>query len=441
MKILLIAFYFPPNGGGGVQRILKFAKYLPEFGVEPVVIAALEAGYPVDESLLDDLPQEIKVHRIRHTSFLYRADRLMQALRNRKDKNNKEMAIPKRNIESSWRDRVLNIYNSLQFPDDKSAWRRKAVKKGAMLIEQGGFDIIMSTAPPISSHFVADKLKRKYQIPWVADYRDLWVGNPSNNLPRWRTYLERFLEKKLVSNVDGVTAATQEIANHVYSVSNKNKKVIYLPNGYDEADFSSVVPDRKKEDYFFLVYTGSLYGHRTPVTLLAGVRLLFERYPCLARRLRLRFFGNIGSRFENVFADFERDYPDVVERFSYIPHKLIPKTLLEADALLLVIGGGENARGVLTGKIFEYLRAARPILMLGSKYGEAAKIIQQNKRGVILDEDDTHGVADILKKWLENGVELEVQSESEDHIRIYERRETTKRLVEFLREVHEASRL
>jgi len=435
MRILLITYYFPPLGGAGVQRTLKFSKYLLDFGITPVVIAADEPGYPTDSSLLNELPQDIEVHRILHIPTVKRMTELVKRFRRKDTSVNVTSSKQTASLNSKWRDRILNAIGTVQYPDDKYRWGKEAYKQGKTLLEKGNIDLILSSSPPITAHNVAAKLKRRFGIPWVADYRDLWTENPSYDAPSWRYWLDRQAEKRLLEEADGVTAVTKEITMRLQQDILSGRQAFYLPNGYDEADFAGLVNTPKNDNRFTVLYTGSLYGHQSPESILLCLRSLFKRRAEFTKKLCLRFIGNIGSRFEPLFSRFENDFPGVVERIAYVPHQEIPSALVKADALLLLIGGGSSARGVLTGKIFEYLRARRPVLMLGPTHGEAAKIIEDFGCGSVFEENDIKGASETLEQWLDGAVPFCASAKTID-VTIYERNALTGQLAGFLRKIH-----
>jgi glycosyltransferase involved in cell wall biosynthesis len=434
MRILLITYYFPPLGGAGVQRTLKFVKYLSEFGITPIVISAKEPGYPIDESLLCEVQHEIEVHRLHHTPLLTRATRIARTLLGTKKSFNEVLIQSTSTVKSKWRDRMLRAYTMGQFPDDKTGWGRQAYAKGKSILNRGNIDLILSSSPPITAHVVAARLKHRFGIPWVADFRDLWTGNPSYDVPSWRNWIDRKLERKLLANADGVTAVTREMVKLLEQDMLAESQAIFLPNGYDEADFAGLVLTPTNKDRFVMLYTGSLYGHQSPEGILNSVRTLLQLRPDFADKLCLRFIGNIGSRFEPVFATFERDFPGIVERNAYVPHKEIPAALVNADALLLLIGGGNSARGVLTGKVFEYLRAGRPILLLGPKDGEAERIVEDSGWGVVHEENDIENIADTLEQWLAGTLPQGLSAQN-TIVKQFERRALTGQLAQFLRQI------
>ncbi len=433
MKVLFLTYYFPPLGGAGVQRALKFAKYLPEFGVTPVVICADEPGYVSDPSLLAEIPNGMEVHRLQHTPLL---THLVSAVRGMRPARPEGPGIsPGTHSRPAWRDIAIRGYQALQVPDDKRGWGKKAYLRAAALIEQQGIDIIFSSSPPITSHVVAAKLKKRFRIPWVADFRDLWTTNPAYGAPTWREKIDRRLERHLLDDSDGITVVSENMAAALGS-SCTGKKVHFLPNGYDEADFMGIAPSKTTGDRFVLLHMGTLYAHQSPEGVLQAARRYFEKCPDGARRLCLRFIGNIGARFEPLFDAFESAYPGVVERIPYIRHSEVPRELMGADALLLLIGGGIKAKGVLTGKLFEYLRAGRPILLLGPADGEAARLLAETGHGVSRDESDISGIAEALEQMttVENHGCFPADDPS---ITCYERREQTRRLAGYFRQIKE----
>lgn len=405
MKILLVSYYFPPMGGAGVQRALKFSKYLGEFGVAVRVLAANDASYAQDETLLAQVPADVPVQRVMHTPPLQRAlawrQRAAAGGRLSPARAHAAMQTP------AWRDTLLSAWGSLHFPDDKAGWARRAHAGARAMLRDAGIDMIFSTAPPMSAHALAAQLARDARLPWVADFRDLWTDNPGYAAPAWRRRVDRRTEAAWLQQVAGVVTVTPSWQARLQDRLHGRCPVAFIPNGYDEADFAALreLPARTDAD-FRLLHTGSFYGPRDPATLLAGLALYLERMPQPARRLRLRLVGQIGSRFAGAMAGFEQRHPGLVECLPYVPHQQALAEMTAADALLLMVGaGGANAdgavvAGTLPGKIFEYLRAARPILLLGDPQGDAAQLLRQHGRGWVADETDPEQIAQALHQMM-----------------------------------------
>ncbi|HSM20777.1 MAG TPA: glycosyltransferase, partial [Rubrivivax sp.] len=305
------------------------------------------------------------------------------------------------------RDAALAAYASVHFPDDKAGWARRARAPALALLREESFDLVFSTAPPMTAHALAATLARQAGLPWVADYRDLWTENPAYAAPAWRRALDRRTEAAWMQQAAGVVTVTPSWQRLLAARLGPGRPVAFIPNGYDEADFAALAPARRDDGVFRLVHTGAFYGPRDPGTLLEAMVLYLKAAPPAARPLRLRLVGQMGSRFAEKLRAFEAQHPGVVEQRPYVPHQEALAEMLAADALLLVVGAGDGQRaratvaGTLPGKIFEYLRAARPVLLLGDEAGDAAALLREHGRGWVADETQPAAIAAALRKMMQ----------------------------------------
>ena len=439
MKLLLVSYHYPPMGGAGVQRALKFSKYLGEFGVCTTVLAAHDPGYQHDESLLADIPGEVRVLRIEHRPLLQRA----LAWRSRAGAAASAAAPPVAPAAAGprhrLRDAALGAYASLHFPDDKAGWARRALGPALTLLHEQGIELILSTAPPMSAHALASRLARQAGLPWVADYRDLWTENPGYAAPAWRRALDRRTEGAWLRQAAGVITVTPTWQQLLAARLGPGRQVAFIPNGYDEADFAELAVPQRDDGVFRLVHTGAFYGPRDPGTLLEALALYLRDAPVGARPLRLRLVGPMGSRFAASLRAFETQHPDVVERRAYVPHREAVAEMMAADALLLVVGaaGGGRSRavvaGTLPGKIFEYLRSSRPVLLLGDEAGDAAQLLRQHGRGWVADETQPASIAAALRQMMQG----EPAATPVAGVAAFERRALAGELARFLRQCRE----
>jgi glycosyltransferase involved in cell wall biosynthesis len=446
MKVLQIAYYYPPMGGAGVQRALKFSKYLGAFGITPVVLAAHDPAYVNDVSLAAEVPAGVTVHRVEHRPLLQR----LMALRSRWAAVAPEAAAvhpavaAKPTPARAWvRDTVLATYAALRFPDDKSDWARAALRDARALIREHDIRLIFSSAPPVSGHWLAARLARETGLPWVADYRDLWTENPAYAAPGWRRALDWRSESAWLRDAAGVVAVTPSWREGFARRLGVTCPVAFIPNGYDEADFAGLAALERDPSVFRLVHTGTFYGPRDPGVVLDAIeRYLRDPLPG-ARPLRLRLIGNMGSRFDARLAAFAAMHPGVVEAVAYLPHREALAEMMAADALLLVVGAGRGTRhgavvaGTLPGKVFEYLRSGLPVLLLGDENGDAAGIVRRNAPHWVADETDPARIATALRAMLGAAGPT---PPTEGQVAQYERRELTRQLAEFMRACQERHR-
>jgi len=444
LKILQISYYFPPMGGAGVQRGLKFARYLPLHGVRPVVLSAADPHYVQDTSLLAEVPQELEVYRVAHSPWLAR----MAARRRTGTAAAPEAATPAP-VSSAWRarlrDMALRWVRSWQFPDDAAPWGRAArVQARAVIREHAArgepFDLIFSSSPPPSAHALGWALARDSGLPWVADFRDLWTDNPAYDAPGWRRAFDLRTEQHWLERADGIVTVTPSWRDMLARRRGQGlADVAFIPNGYDEDDFARLPEAQVDPGTFTLVHTGTFYGPRDPAGLLAGLARYLEGPRDGHPALRVRLVGNMGARFAQALQDFELRHPGVVRCLPYLPHAQALGELMAADALLLVVGGGKGpgVRGWLPGKIFEYLRSGRPVVTIGDPSGDAAGLIREHAFGPVVAEGDAAGLADALARLLSAAPARRPPSPS---VAAFERRALAGQLAAYLHRVVERHR-
>jgi len=432
LHVLLLTYFFPPMGGAGVQRTVKFTRYLPEHGIVPTVVCADSRAYPSDDSLLEQIPPGTRVIRLGHTSLPARILSLQRRWRRSSSAGGESRRSDA--ATHAWRDRLLSAWGALQVPDDKASWARHARRAAATVIAQIPVDIVVSSSPPVSAHGTALRIAREADVPWVADFRDLWTGNPAYQGPAWRRSLDRRMERRWLSAADGLVTVSAPMKDALARVAGSAVPTTVIPNGYDEEDFTGIAPTPSEPGLFRIVHAGTFYGHQSPAPFLRGVQQWLDRAQSLGDQLRVRFIGSVGSRFDAALAGFERRHPGVLELHGYVDHAEALRQMVSADALLLVVGGGDASHGVVTGKIYEYLRAARPILLVGSARSEAARLVRDCEAGEVVEEERTDEIARILERWIVDGA---APRPDPTLTKQYERRLLTGRLADFLYSVHE----
>ncbi len=380
-RLLVLSYYFPPMGMSGVQRTLKFVKYLPEFGWQPVVLTIKPRGsYGYDPALLEEIPD---TEIVRTFSFdpLYLSP-----------SKHRPSAVARRGMISG--------LNRFFIPDNKLGWIPFAVSRGLSIAKEQSIDAIYSTAPPFSSHLAALALKRKLRIPLICDFRDAWTRNPQAAYASpLHQRLDRFLEQRVFKNADRVVAINQEIVDSFVSVHPEigSDKFKVLPQGFDPADFESVAPI--KQSKFTIVYTGTFVEKRTPEPLLNALKIIRELHP--------EIFSNIQVIFAGTFRQQDKDMvrlagmEQIVEFKGYVPHKESIALLKSADLLWLVIHPSEGTT-VATGKLYEYLGAQKPILASVSEGGAAAGLINQTKIGKVFSLSDSISAKDYIVELYNN---------------------------------------
>jgi len=375
----MITYYWPPAGGPGVQRALKFVKYLREYGWEPVILTVENGEYPaIDQSLVAEIPQDVKVYKTKTFSPLDIYKKLMGI----------KGTIPTHVLSKKKNESLISkifkwIRINLYIPDGRKDWIKVIVKEGAKIIQIEKPDLIYSTSPPHSVQVGAMRLAQKTGVKWVADFRDPWTdGFWLKGVPRmqfaWRK--DRRLERSVLSKADGVITISDTWVDLFGSKVPNN--YFALPNGYDHMDIKSV--SAIKSDKFRIVYSGSLRESQIPYNLLKAIQDLREQDQC--PQLELHFLGSLHP--DVVSALDTHSLMDIVVMHGYVNHSVVIEHILDAQILLMLIPDTEDNEGILPGKIFEYMGCQGYILGVGPKGGEAEKLISKYGLGYMASFDE-----------------------------------------------------
>ena len=389
-RVLIIAYYFPPMGLAGVQRSVKFAKYLPEFSWKPVVLTVRDVlYYASDKSLLDEI-EHCKVIRTGSLDPL-------RTLRN--------ISKPKSNIKcTSFECRTLSFMQKLNrlvspwffVPDTKLPWIPFAIAKAVKYIKKQRIDLIFTTSPPHSSHLTGLILKRCLGIPWIADFRENWLFETYESQPTgWHRGLNRWMLKSVLKGADKVIAVSNSYTSDLKKRSNRaDDDFITIFNGYDIDDFTGFTV--RSQDKFTISYCGTMSPIRNPEIFLRGAALAIKKRPDMKSRLHIRLVGSeygisIGKIIHNIGLE------ENVELTGYVSHKKCIQFLMESDMLLLFISG-DSSPGMVAGKVFEYLASGKPVFAAIPR-GESEEIVRKHARCLIVDPDDENGMAEGIAQW------------------------------------------
>jgi len=454
-RVLVVAYYFPPVAGIGVHRTVKFVTYLPRWGWEPVVLTARDPGVvhrdPASESAL---PPNLRVERafspepIKLRRALGRAARRASSTRTREASGDMQIGPSMPNgtagaaAEASPSGRVRDygglagIWGGMErlffFPDTEVGWVPFAVRRGLELQRELPFDAVYSSAGPISCHLIAGLIARKTGLPWVADFRDPWIGNPfAAPLPGLHRELQARIEKRIVERADRLAFATPGLAEaYAARYPRAADRCYAIPNGYDRNDFP---PDpgpeaRARDGRFRLTYGGSIYREGDLVVFLDGLELLFGRRPELRDKLEVEFVGWLTLQNQALAARYSTpERLGSVLRFSgYLPHREALSHLLASDALMQLIADGPNRSGFVGGKLAEYVGLDRQILAVVPE-GDARAVLRELDWGIAVDPTP-QGVAEGVERLLVTPR----PNRSADPEGRYDRVNLTRRLAELL---------
>jgi len=393
-KVLIITYYWPPAGSSGVQRWLKFVKYLREFGWEPVVYTAENPEVAsIDESLLKDVPSGVEIIR-KHVPEPYKVYKLIAG------KKGQKIGVGFTS-EGSKKNGIINkvaiwVRGNFFIPDARMFWIRPSVKFLTKYIKENPVDLIVSSGPPHSLHLIALGVKRKCNVPWIADFRDPWTNIDfyKDLNPTWiADRIHKRLEKKVLQRSDLIVTISQSMAEEFRNKTSQRVEVI--TNGYDHSDFKeeTVVCDSD----FSIVHIGSIPPSRNCVSLWRAISKLSNQDLEFKERLKLRFVGSVDY---NLIESLKE--ANLYEQSTFdgtIPHGKAISIQRSAQVLLLLVNDSPNANGILTGKVFEYFAAKRPILALGPVGGELDDLLSKTKAGILLP---FHSEPEIFEglKWL-----------------------------------------
>lgn len=428
-RVLIITYYWPPAGGPGVQRWLKFAKYLPEFGVEPIILTVdpTKATYPLqDKSLLAEIDPKLEVYRTdtfepfgAYQKTTGRKEVPFSGFANESDKPGPRQKLAK------------FIRGNFFLPDARKGWNKYAFKKAKQIIEQKGIQTVITTGPPQSTHLIGKRLKRQFQLNWIADFRDPWTDI---------YYYNELYPTALAKQIDkGMERAVIEQANVISTVSADMKRLLssktqnkadeqfaVLPNGFDEHDFSEW--KEPNNEAFTISYVGTL----THKYRIEGFLNAVEELSKQGRAIKLVFAGKQDEIVQKQLAKLK--YAQV-ELPGYVAHAQALKMLEQSDALLLAIPDLPDNKGILTGKLFEYLAAKRSIICLGPTDGDAANIIEKANAGFTFDYTDKAGIRDQIKVIIQSWEQKEKPVMNTDFIESFSRKAITGQMANIIKQL------
>ncbi|OAN64129.1 hypothetical protein A8B79_14135 [Balneola sp. EhC07] len=397
-KVLIITYYWPPSGGSGVQRWVKFAKYLPKFNIEPFVLTVENGTYPlVDDSLKDEVSSTLKVFR----SKSIEPYSLFGGLTGKTDKEVSTPSTAFSNDGSLLKKIGIWIRANFFIPDARIGWVPFAFKKAETIISEYGIEQVITTGPPNSTHLIGLKLKTKYpDLNWIMDMRDPWSQIFYNqHLPRTDRASKKdiSLEKKCLTKADEVIVVSDSMNKVQQSVFDRHYHTI--TNGFDHEDFE-LTNDKRNPDALSIKYVGSMTEAAIPHSFFKALSSLDDD---LRKKIKVSFFGSFNEKVKEIINRYELQ--DLISYHGYIPHKAAKKEMQTADLLLLVIPDTEDNELIITGKIFDYIGAQKPILFIGPQKGDAAKLITEFNLGLTFGYDDTDKLAEKLIGLIKSGTE------------------------------------
>jgi len=382
-KVLIITYYWPPMGGGGVQRWLKTTKYIRDFGWEPIIFTADNAEISIyDESLTKDLPDNIEVIR----SKIWEPFGLYKKLMGMKDEKINPGFLQKRRRSNFLQYLSIWIRGNFFIPDAKIFWLKPSINKIEDYLKENRVDAIISTGPPHTTHLIANSVISKHNIPWIADFRDPWTNIDFYHKLKLTSFADRkhkMLEKNVLRNADKIVTVSKSWASDFKRIIDVNPIVIH--NGYDPSDFVNKEHLSLDED-FSLTHIGSLNEDRNPYILWKVLSEMIRDNVDFSKNLKIQLIGPIDITVKEALSNYGLLNNTVL--FESLPHNQVIDYIIKSQILLLPLNDVPNIDGVIPGKMYEYIGAKRPIICIGKEDGDAAEIIKATKSGKVVSFSD-----------------------------------------------------
>ena len=421
-KVLIITYYWPPSGGAGVQRWLKFVKYLREFGWEPIVYTPENGEMPsLDQSLMKDLPHGIEILK----TPIWEPYDTYKKLTGKKKEEKINSGFLSENAKTKRTEKIaVWIRGNFFIPDARKFWIKPSVKYLKSYLKDNPVDAIVSTGPPHSMHLIAKELKRIFQIKWVADFRDPWT-----NIDFYKDLMlsnaadkkHKRLEKEVIQEADVVLSVGATMGKELTELGAKRSEVI--TNGYDiEENVEPVVLDNK----FSIAHIGTMTKSRNPTILWEILSSLAEENEKFKNRLEIKLVGKVDVTVMDSIEKF--NLSSYVRKIKYLPHNEVVLEQRKSHLLLLVINDTPNAKGILTGKFFEYMSSGRPTLCIGPNDGDVAEIMRETEAGSVFESKD----GEALKQYILKSFEGNSAFKTNSFVEKYSRKLLTKKLVSIL---------
>ena len=422
-KLLIITYYWPPAGGPGVQRWLKFVKYLPDFDVQPIVYIPENPTYPIiDEGLMSEVSKETIILK----RPIFEPYQLASFFSKNKTKKISSGIIPNQKKQSSLEKFLLWIRGNIFIPDARFLWINPSVKYLKKYIQENEIDTIITSGPPHSLHLIGLKLKQKLDLKWVADFRDPWTTIGYHKQLKLSSYAEKKhkkLEKLVLNLADTIIVTSKTTKTEFQQLTNQPIEVI--TNGFDVEKVDKQILDAK----FSLAHIGSFLSDRNPMILWQVLSELSIENENFKGDLEIKLIGAVSEAVLNSISDYKLNI--FLNNLGYISHKEAIEHQRKSQVLLLIEIDSEATKSIIPGKLFEYLVSERPIIAIGPKESDFAEIIKETNTGTFFEYNEKEN----LKKKILEFYTLFQQNKlivTAVGLQKYSRKNLTKKLVEVL---------
>lgn len=423
-KVLIIAYYWPPAGGPGVQRWLKFVKYLPDFGVQPIVYIPENPTYPiVDENLVSEVSDKAVILKQK----IFEPYQLASFLSKNKTRKMNSGIIPNQKKQSFLDKMFLWIRGNLFIPDARFFWVKPSVAYLENYIVANNIDTIITTGPPHSLHLIGLELKKKLNLKWFADFRDPWttIGyHKSLRLSDFAAKRHKELEAEVLNTADTIIVTSKTTKTEFEALTTKPISVI--TNGFDVENVEKEPLDTK----FSLAHIGSFLSARNPKLLWESLVELLAEVPDFKTHLEIKLIGAVSQEVLDTIAQFGLN--EYLNNLGYVSHQEAIAHQRKSQLLLLIEIDSEETKSIIPGKLFEYMVSNRPIVAIGPKDSDFAEIITQTNTGVFFEYSEKVKLKELILAHYNQYLEGKLQSHGIG-LQKYSRKNLTKELVELIK--------
>ncbi|MEB3379009.1 glycosyltransferase family 4 protein [Flavobacterium psychrophilum] len=373
-KVLIITYYWPPAGGPGVQRWLKFVKYLPDYNIQPIVYIPENPTYPIiDEGLISEVSEQAIILK----NKIIEPYQLASVFSKKSTKGISSGIIPNQKKQSFIQKILLLVRGNLFIPDARILWVKPSVKYLEKYISENNIDTIITSGPPHSLHLIGLKLKQNLNVKWFADFRDPWTTIGYHSALKLSSYAEKKhknLERKVLNTADTIIVTSKTTKTEFQAITTKPIEVI--TNGYDVENISKQTLDEK----FTLAHIGSFLSDRNPIILWESLSELVAENEKFATLFQLKLIGKVSQEILDTIDGFNLN--SYVNNLGYVSHKEAIEHQKKSQILLLIEIDSEDTKSIIPGKLFEYMVSERPIIGIGPKGSDFAEIITETNTGV-----------------------------------------------------------
>ena len=423
-KLLIITYYFPPAGGPGVQRWLKFTKYLPEFDIQPIVYIPENPTYPiVDEGLVREISDKVVVLK----NKIWEPYQLASVFSKNKTKKISSGIFPHKKKQTFLDKTFLWVRGNLFIPDARVFWVKPSVSYLEKYIQENNIDTIVTSGPPHSLHLIGLELQKKLKVKWFADFRDPWTTIGYHKALRLSSYAEKkhkSLEHKVLNSADEIIVTSKTTKAEFEAIT--KKPITVITNGYDIEAVEKQTLDTK----FTLAHIGSFLSDRNPPFLWEVLVELLQEVPEFKTHLEIKLIGAVSQ--EVLDAIEENKLKDYLNLVGYVSHKEAVEHQRKSQVLLLIEINSEDTKSIIPGKLFEYMVSNRPIVAIGPNGSDFADIVTQTNTGVFFDYSEKAKLKSVILDFYNQFLEGKLQSHGIG-LQQYSRKNLTKQLADLIK--------